>query len=143
MINSEPSRTRLQLERFSIVVAEGCALPIEIVADLPICCEPVLSEDQSRVAGINFWAVEASGDPEGDYAWGEFLGYEVVRYVSDHGAPNFLTAILQWMGASLYFEDRCPGPLENGFVYRVLRDFPDAVDRLFMAVYQQHPEALN
>jgi hypothetical protein len=143
VINSEPSRTRQQLERFSIVAAEGCVLPTEVWADLPIFCEPVLSEDQSKVAGINFWAVEASGDPEGDYAWGEFLGDEAVRYVRDHGAPNFLTAALQWMGAVLHFEDRCPGPLENGFVYRVLRDFPDADDRLFMAVYQQHPEHLH
>jgi hypothetical protein len=26
---------------------------------------------------------------------------------------------------------------------RVLRDYPDAVDRLFMAVYRQHPKLLN
>jgi hypothetical protein len=57
--------------------------------------------------------------------------------------PGELTCILLWMGATLHFEDRCPGPLENGFVYRVLRDYPDAVDRLFMAVHRHHPEKLN
>jgi hypothetical protein len=143
MINSGPSEARKQVNRFSIRVAKGCALPIEILADLPIFCEPLLSDDQSRLIGINFWTAEASGDPEGDYAWGEFLGEEAVRYVRDHGAQEVLTAALQWMGASLYFEDRCPGPLENGFVYRVLKDYPDAVVRLFMLVHQQHPEMLN
>jgi hypothetical protein len=120
------TQRRLQMKRFSIQAAEGCALPVEIVADLPICCEPVLSDDGSSVVGINFWVA----DWEADYSWGEFLGDEAVRYVRDHPGTEILTNILYWMGASLHFEDRGPGALEDGFVYRVLRDYPDAVERM-------------
>jgi hypothetical protein len=124
------ARRRQQMERFSILAAGGCALPIEIVAALPICCEAVLSDDGSRVIGINFFGVEASGDAEGDTAWGEFLAEDAVRYAREHPGSEILTGILSWMGAALHFEDRGPGPLENGFVYRILRDYPDAVERV-------------
>jgi hypothetical protein len=137
------ARRRQQMKRFSILAAGGRTLSIDTVVGLPICCEPVLGDDGVSVVGINFWAADASADSEADYAWGEFLGDQAVQYVRRHGAPEFLTSVLQWMGASLYFEDRCPGPLENGFVYRVLKDYPDAVDRFFMAVHRQHPERLN
>jgi hypothetical protein len=43
----------------------------------------------------------------------------------------------QFSTPAAHYEERCPGPLENGFVYRVLSDYPDAVDRLFAAVYRQ------
>jgi hypothetical protein len=123
------ARRRQQMERFSIQAAGGCVLPVEIVADLPICCEPVLRDDGSLV-GINFFGVEASGDADGDRAWGEFLAEDAIRYAREHPGFEILTGILSWMGAALHFEDRGPGPLENGFVYRILRDYPDAVERV-------------
>jgi hypothetical protein len=137
------ARRRHRLERLSILVHESWTLPVEVVADLPMFCEPLLGEDGSTLVGISYWSVDATNDPEGDHAWGEFLGEEAIAYVRRHDKPEFLTLVLLWMGGTLHFEDRCPGPLENGFVYRVLRDYPDAVVRVFMAVHQQHPEALN
>jgi hypothetical protein len=116
-------------------------MPTEMLADLPLCCAPIFGDD--RVIAINFWAVEASDDAESDRAWGEFLAEDALRHVRDHDCPAILTAILLWIGGSLHYEERCPGPLENGFVYRVLKDHPDAVDRVFMAAYQQHPQHLH
>jgi hypothetical protein len=132
---------RQQIERFSVMVAEG--LRVESLTDLPACCSPVLSDDLSKVAGINFWAIEWLGDSDLDYVTGECFADDAVRYVRDRGQPEVLTCILMWMGAALYFEGRCAGPLERGFFERVLKSYPDAVDRLFMAVHQQHPERLN
>jgi hypothetical protein len=132
---------RQQIERFSVMVAEG--LRVESLTGLPACCSPVLSDDLSKVAGINFWAIEPLGDSELDYVTGECFADDAVQYVRDRGHPEVLTCILMWVGATLHFEERCAGPLERGFIERVLKDYPDAVDRLFMAVYQQHPERLN
>jgi hypothetical protein len=64
-------------------------------------------------------------------------------YVRAHPGTEILSAILYWMGVTVHFEERCPGPLENGFVRRVQRDVPDAVEQMFAAVYRQHPNALN
>jgi hypothetical protein len=137
-------RRRQRVELLSIMVVEGCApMSIERAAELPICCAPIFGGDPTEIAGINFWAVEACDDAEGDHAWGEFLAEDVVRYVRERDQPEFLTVVLLWIGASLHFEERCAGPLESGFVYRVLQDYPDAIDQLFMAVHQQHPERLN
>jgi hypothetical protein len=132
---------RQQIERFSVIAAEG--LRVECLTDLPACCSPVLSDDLSKVAGISFWAIEPFGDPELDYVTGECFADDAVQYVRDRGQPEVLTCILMWMGAALHFEARCAGPLERGFVERVLKVYPDAVERLFMAVHQQHPELLN
>jgi hypothetical protein len=57
--------------------------------------------------------------------------------------PEFVTTVLLWIGGTLHHERRCPGPLEWGFVRRVLQDYPDAIDRVFMAVHREHPEQLN
>jgi hypothetical protein len=117
---------------------------MDTLADLPFCCAPVpTEEDSSQAASVNFWDVEASGDADGDYAWGEFLAEDAIRYVREHPGTEILTGILYWMGGALHFEDRCLGPLEKGFVCRVLQDYPDALDRTFAAVYRQHPEQLN
>jgi hypothetical protein len=138
------TRRYLEMERFSIMAGEGgLPIPTEMLADLPVCCAPIFGDDPVRVIAINFWAIESAGDVDSDRAWGEFLAEDALRYVCDHDSPEILTAILLWMGGSLHYEERCPGPLENGFVYRVLKGHPDAVDRLFMAVYQQHPEHLH
>jgi hypothetical protein len=138
------ARRRQRMERFSILAAENCVpISIEHLAELPVCCAPIFGDDPMKIVGINFWAVEASGDAEGDHAWGEFLAEDVVRYVRERDQPEFLTVVLLWIGAILHFEERCAAPLENGFVYRVLQDYPDAIDQLFMAVHRQHPEALN
>jgi hypothetical protein len=74
---------------------------------------------------------------------GELHGDEAVRYAREHDQPEFLTCVLLWMGAALFYGDRCAGPLEHGFVDRIRKDYPHAIDHLFMRVYQQHPEALN
>jgi hypothetical protein len=65
-----------------------------------------------------------------------------MRYDRENPCADILRGILYWMGAALHFEGRCAGTLEKGFIYRVLRDRPDAVDQVF-AVYRQHPQQLN
>jgi hypothetical protein len=132
---------RQQIELFSVAAAED--VRVECLIDLPACCLPVLSDDGSKIAGINFWAIEPIGDPDLDYGTGECFAEDALQYVRDRGRPNVLTCILMWIGATLHFEARCAGTLERGFVERVLKDCPDAVDQLFMAVYRQHPEQLN
>jgi hypothetical protein len=139
------ARRRQWLNRFSLTVAENCRpLAKETWAHLPFCCAPVPAEDDpSQVAGVNFWDVEASGDADKDCALGRILAEDAVRYVREHPDSEILTGILYWMGAALHFEDRGPGPLEDGFVYRVLLDYPDAVHRMFAAVGPQCPSELN
>jgi hypothetical protein len=136
---------RQWLNQLSLAAGEDCGpYPMPSRADLPLCCVALsVEDDPSRMAGVNFWDVDASGDADSDKAWGEFLAEDAVRYVRAHPGTEILTGILYWMGAALRFEERCPGPLENGFVYRVLRDYPDAVEQMFAAVYRQCPERLN
>jgi hypothetical protein len=98
------------MEQFSGLAAETVSLPIEIIADLPVFCEPLLSDNGSRLAGINFWAVDATDDAEGDRSWGWYCGDEAVRYARERDMPEFLTTVLLWMGGTLHHESRCPGP---------------------------------
>jgi hypothetical protein len=136
------ARRRHQIEQFSIGAFEGLGpLPTSGVSDLPLCCAPVL--DGAQVIGLNFWDLEPVGDPGADAATGELFAEDALWYVRDHPGTEILTSILYWIGVTLHFEERCAGPLEQAFVYRVLRDFPDAVDRMFAAVYRHHPGQLN
>jgi hypothetical protein len=140
------ARRRHQIEQFSIRVFEDQGpLPVASFSDLPLCCAPVLyaDPDPAHVIGINFWDLEPVGDPRADAVTGECFAEDALGYVRDHPGTEILTSILYWIGVTLHFEERCAGPLENGFVYRVLRDCPDAVDRMFATVYQQHPEHLH
>jgi hypothetical protein len=132
-------RRRCGLYDLSVRSFEGLAgAPVSAFADIPLCCALVPApDDQSKALGVNLWAVEASDDTEADRAWGECLADDAMRYDRENPGADILSGILYWMGAALHFEGRCAGPLENGFVYRVLRDCPDAVDRMFAAVYRQ------
>jgi hypothetical protein len=134
-------RRRCGLHDLSVHSFEGFApvpVPVLAFADLPFCCAPVLSsDDQSMAIGVNFWAIEASNDAEADHAYGEFLADDAMRYDRENPGADILSGILYWMGAALHFEGRCTGPLEKGFIYRVLRDRPAAVDRMFAMVYRQ------
>jgi hypothetical protein len=143
VISDKTVRQRYQLERLSIRAFEGHE-PVATLASLPRCCAPVLMNgDPLQVIGINFWVPEPGGDREAEAAMGKFFAEDALQYVRDHPDEEILTSILYWMGAALHFEERCAGPLQDGFVRRVQHDYPDAVDRMFAAVYRQCPGQLN
>ncbi len=127
------------------MLSESCRTVIaDRLAQFPTFCAVVRKEDDpSVVKWIEFWAPKSTGDIEWDYVAGELYGEEAIQYVRNHDKPEFLTCVLLSIGMVLHFESRCAGLLERGFIDRVLKDFPDAVDRVFMLVHQHHPEVLN
>jgi hypothetical protein len=125
-------------------VSENCGgIPVASLAHFPTFCAPVLKDDDPSLAmGINFWAVEPIGDAEIDYALGDLYGQEAVCFLREH-EPSFLTCVFMWMGARLLDDERCPGPLELGFIERVRTQRPDAIDRVVMDYYRYLPGKMN
>jgi hypothetical protein len=128
------------------MVSENCgSIPADgLAAVFPTFCAPILKDDDPAMAtGINFWAVQPTGDAEADLFLGDLYGQEAVWFIREHTAPAFLNCVLNWMGAGLLDDGRCVGSLERGFLERVQADCPGAIDRVLMEYYRQHPEALN
>jgi hypothetical protein len=81
---------------------------------------------EAAVPWIDFWAVSPCGDPAADYARGQRYADEAIRHVRTTGQPAFIECVLVYM--SLKLRHRDAGELELGFIDRVGRDFPRAMD---------------
>jgi hypothetical protein len=75
---------------------------------------------------VDFWAVIPCGDPAADYARGRSYADEAIGHVHATGQPVFIECVLVFM--SLKLRHRDAGELELGFVDRIVRDFPSAMD---------------
>jgi hypothetical protein len=82
-----------------------------------------------RLAWIDLWGVAPCGDNT-DYAVGRSCGDDAVKYARDHEDDIFIMAVLMFMAHHLCHEQRCASRLESGFVDRVLKDYPDVVERM-------------
>jgi hypothetical protein len=129
-------------------------MPVErLKSQLPTFCEPVLKEDDpTQAIAIDFWPAKLNdcfcGEnfPLSDgaaYELGDLFGQETAWFIRHRHGPALLGVVLMWMGERLQIEQRCPGPLERGFLDHIKRDCPDAVDWVVMQHFQQHPEQLN
>ena len=120
-------------------------IPVDLlVGRFPTFCVPIPRDDDPTLAiGINFWAPSPIGDAEFDYTLGELHAQEALDFVRDHNEFEFFCAVFNWMGARLFYEERCVGPMERGFVDGIRTRDPGVVERFLMTWHQQHPERLN
>jgi len=119
-------------------------IPIEKLASLPTFCAPILKDgDPSVAVWIDFWAVEPCGNTDADYERGQFYGEEAIWYAHDHNQPAFIECVMIFMGKKLDDRHRCQSPLESGFFDRVVKDYPDVLDKISMRIAQHRPEVLN
>jgi hypothetical protein len=115
-------------------------MPVErLKSQLPTFCEPVLKgDDPTQAIAIDFWPPKLTdrfreencplGDEGTAYELGDLFGQEAAWFIRHRHGPALLGVVLMWMGERLHREQRCPGPLERGFLDRIERDCPDAVD---------------
>jgi hypothetical protein len=75
---------------------------------------------------VDFWAVSPCGDPAADYARGRRYADEAIGHARATGQPVFIECVLVFM--SLKLRHRDAGELELGFVDRIGREFPGAMD---------------
>jgi hypothetical protein len=120
------------------------SVPIEKLASLPTFCAPILKDgDPSIAVWIDFWAVEPYGNAEADYERGQHYGEEAIVYMHDYDQPAFIECVMIFMGKKLHDSRRCQSPLELGFFDRVVKDYPDVMEKIFMRIFKHHPEVLN
>jgi hypothetical protein len=137
-------------EKLESVTTIGPIAVERLRSDLPTFCEPIIKDDDPSMAiGINFWPPKLDellvgvADPQADYELGVLFGDEAICFIRDRYGPALLTVVLMFMGERLYREQRCPGPLERGFLDRIRDDCPDVVDAVVMEHFRQHPQQLN
>jgi hypothetical protein len=92
------------------------------------------------VTWIDFWAVKPCGNAAADYARGRRYADEAIWHVRTTGQPVFIECVLVFMGMKL--RDREAGKLEQGFVDRIVSDFPDAMNEVTNRLLRR-PETLN
>jgi hypothetical protein len=95
----------------------------------------------AMVPWVDFWAVSPCGDPAADYARGQRYADEAIGHVRATGQPVFIECVLVFMGMKLRHRDA--GELELGFVDRIARNFPDAMDGVMHRLTQYRTRHLN
>ncbi len=119
-------------------------LVIDRPDDLPTFCAFARQSDNSSVVTwIDFWAVEPSGRREADYQRGQRYADEAIWHVWSTGQHVFVECVLMSIAIKLRENDRPPGGLEHGFVDRIVRHFPGAIDNVLMRSLRRHPTRLN
>jgi hypothetical protein len=68
---------------------------------------------------------------------------EAFRFACNVGQPAWLDCIITWMNYALRSEGKEFGPLEHGFLHRVLQKDPCLSDRMLSTVYRIYPELRN
>jgi hypothetical protein len=149
---SLPAHVRSLLPSASSGQSTANAGPIpmdRLRADLPTFCVPILKDGDPT---IDLWPATLNalrpaepclpGDHMG-YDLSALFGQETVWFIRNSQGRSLLAAVLMWMGFRVHNEQRCPGPLERGFLSRIESDCPDAVDWVVMDYFRQHPEILN
>jgi hypothetical protein len=105
------------------------------------CAVAFRNDNRSVVTSIDFWAVKPCGNAAADYARGRRYADEAIWHVRATGQPVFIECVLVFMGIKL--RDREAGELEQGFVDRIVNDFPDAMDEVIFRLLRRRPETLN
>ncbi len=119
-------------------------LVIDRLDDLPTFCAFICQDDNpSVVTSIDFWAVEPCGSREADYLQGQRYADEAIWHVWTTGQHVFVECVLMFIAMKLRENDRPAGGLEHGFVDRIVRHFPGAIDNVLMRSLRRHPAALN
>jgi hypothetical protein len=105
----------------------NAAFTVDHAGSIPtFCAVGFRGGDPAAVSWIDFWAVSPCGDPAADYARGRRYADEAIGHVRTTGQPAFIECVLVFMSMKLRHRDA--GELELGFVDRIARDFPDAMD---------------
>jgi hypothetical protein len=119
-------------------------LIIDCLDDLPTFCALTRqADDPSVVTWIDFWAVEPCGRREADYRRGQRYADEAIWHVWSTGQHVFVECVLMFIAIKLRENDRRAGGLEHGFVDRIIRHFPGAMDNVLMRSLRRHPAGLN
>jgi hypothetical protein len=112
--------------------------------DLPTFCAFAWEDgNPSVVAWIDFWAVEPCGSGEADYLRGQRYADEAIWHVRTTGQHVFIDCVLVFIAIKLRENDRRAGGLEHGFVDRIARHFPDAIDNVLVRSLRRCPKAVN
>ena len=119
-------------------------LIIDRLDDLPTFCAFTCQDgNPSLVSWIDFWAVEPGGSGEADYLRGERYADEAIWHVRATGQHVFIECVLVFIAIKLRETGRCAGHLEHGFVDRITRYFPRAIDNVLARSLRRHHKALN
>jgi hypothetical protein len=119
-------------------------LIIDRLHDLPTFCAFACQDDNpSVVTWIDFWAVEPGGSGEADYLQGQRYADEALWHVRATGQHVFIECVLVCIAIKLRENDRRAGGLEYGFVDRIARHFPGAIDNVLVRSLRRCPKALN
>src|SRR5260370_148357 len=119
-------------------------LIIDRLHDLPTFCAFACQDgNPSVVTWIDFWAVEPCGSGEADYLRGQRFAEEAIWHVRATGQPVFIECVLVFIAIKLRENDRRAGGLGYGFVDRIARDFPGAIDNVLVRSLQRRSKALN
>jgi hypothetical protein len=119
-------------------------LVIDRLDDLPTFCAFICQDDNPTVvAWIDFWAVEPCGSRDADYLQGQRYADEAIWHVWTTGQQAFVECVLMFIAMKLRENDRPAGSLEHGFVDRIVRHFPGAIDNVLMRSLRRHPAAPN
>jgi hypothetical protein len=100
------------------------------------CAVAFRNDDREAVTWIDFWAVKPCGDPASDYARGRRYADEAIWHARTTGQPVFIECVLIFMSMKLRHRDA--GALEQGFVDRIISDFPHAMDEAIIRLSRHH-----
>ena len=119
-------------------------LIIDRLDNLPTFCAFSCQDgNPSIVTWIDFWAVEPCGIGEADYLQGQRYAEEAIGHVRATGQHVFIECVLVFIAIKLRQSDRCASCLEHGFVDRIARHFPGALDNVLMRSLESRPATLN
>jgi hypothetical protein len=116
------------------------------LAGLPSFCKPIIDDETSLVVGVDFWAIEASGDEEFDQFFGELLAEDALDYSRGCAQPDFVDLVIVWLAcgwSSLGREKRELGPMERAFIEHVFRNDPHCANRLMALITSTFPQFRN
>jgi hypothetical protein len=116
------------------------AFIVDHAGRFPTFCA-VAFRNERQAAWIDFWAVNASGDPAVDYARGRRYADEAIRHVQTTGQPVFIECVLVFM--SMKLRHREAGELERGFIDRIVNEFPDAMDDVIIRLSRHRLRQLS
>jgi len=118
-------------------------LVIDSPAELPTFCAFACRDDDPGAIRIDFWAVEPCDSVEADYVRGQRYADEAIFHVRATGQRIFIECVLIYMAIKLRSDDRSACGLEHGFIDRIARHFPRAIDNAVARARLCRPAAVN
>jgi len=126
----------------SMITGNAVAFVVDNTKKFPTFCSVAFHDDnRAAVSWIDFWAVKPCGNAAADYARGRRYADEAIWHVRTTGQPGFIECVLLFMGMKL--RDRDAGELEQGFVDRIVNDFPNALDEVVTRILRRRPVLPN